>query len=393
MKGTAFIRSLGSFLVAIAGAFGAIAACRSAVQSPASPGDPWRAISRPCSRLVQFVLGRGSALAKPVQNPAQNDVFPLRLKVPGFIIVRPFLHEINSIGTAYFLRADGPIAASTRRRTLSLAHGLSGHTPAVLPWLFCSRSGLFCSGSRALPRRRAAGVAGRVTGARVRGPPAFLSINPIFTCGKEHHHARLKKEKTGSRRTRPPRESAPERSNSSGLPSEPAHCWCRFMRFYRTGWDSGTFRGSQYPVSARFSHIQQRNGGKWSQPRPVNPGLRYGANFATGLHGRDRPAGSCARHWRLRRRRSPRLGASQPGPGSGPALRRWRNWWRFRSRRGSAYRASSFVLGRGCIHVRLSPLGGQSRANGIARPGLSTQTQTWRNHEPSANPALDQRAF
>ena len=54
---------------------------------------------------------------------------------------------------------------------------------------------------------------------------------------RRHHDARLKKEETGPRRTRPPRESAPEPSNSSGLPSEPAHCWRRFISIlpYRTG--------------------------------------------------------------------------------------------------------------------------------------------------------------
>ena len=46
---------------------------------------------------------------------------PLRSKVPGFIIVRPFLNGIKSFGTVDLFTADGPMAASVRRRKVSLA--------------------------------------------------------------------------------------------------------------------------------------------------------------------------------------------------------------------------------------------------------------------------------
>ncbi len=184
MNSDGLIRSLGSFLITLFAGFRAIAAFGSVVKAPRSPGSPQLVISWLDGHSVQVALSCVSSLAEQVQNAAQFDMNPLRLNVPGFIIVRPFLNEIKSIGTVDLFRGDGPIAASVRRRTVSLAHALSEYTPALLTSVLPSRRGLVRGGLQFLPRRPGIPLPCRPPGAPVRGPPAFLK-NPIFHLRQE----------------------------------------------------------------------------------------------------------------------------------------------------------------------------------------------------------------
>ena len=185
MESTVSIGSFGSFLIVLFARFRAIAVCGSVVKRCTSPGSPEPGISWPDSLPVQAALRSLSFRAEQVQNSAQFDMNPLQSKVPGFIIVRPFLNGIKSFGTADFLRADGPIAASVRRRKVSLAHALSEYIPALKPSLLASRSGLCAFGLQFLPRCPGVSLPWRPPGAPVRGPPPFLKIEPIFHLRKE----------------------------------------------------------------------------------------------------------------------------------------------------------------------------------------------------------------
>ena len=185
MHRTVSIRSFGSLLIALFAGFRAIAAFGSVVKAPRSPGSPQLVISWLDGHSVQVALSCVSSLAEQVQHSAQFDVFPLRLNVPGFIIVRPFLNEIKSIGTVDLFTANGPIAASVRRRTVSLAHAQSEYTPARKLSLFASRSGSSAFGLHFPPRRPGISLPCRPPGAPVRGPPAFLKNLPDFHLRKE----------------------------------------------------------------------------------------------------------------------------------------------------------------------------------------------------------------
>ena len=101
------IRSLGSRLAARFASFGAIAAFRSAAGTRVSPGSPQLAISCLDSLPGRFVLRCVSALSEGVEFPVQRDADSLRLHVPGFIIVRPFLNGIKCIRTVSSGNVDG----------------------------------------------------------------------------------------------------------------------------------------------------------------------------------------------------------------------------------------------------------------------------------------------
>ena len=101
------IGSLGSRLAARFASFDAIAAFRSAAETRVSPGSPQIAISRLDSLPGRSVPRCVSALAEGVEFPVQRDADSLRLKAPGFIIVRPFLNGIKCIRTVSPGNVDG----------------------------------------------------------------------------------------------------------------------------------------------------------------------------------------------------------------------------------------------------------------------------------------------